>query len=269
MMAYRRGLAPAWSIQVILIACVACVIAGVPARAVPAQGDDDLANGIRLVKSKKYDDAIDPLNAAIRAFTADNDRRQAARAYLYLAAVYVEMEQKLAAKAAVFSALRQDTTVPLEPEQFSSGVEKFIRDTAKDYVPQPTPTPVPTPVPTPPPTPTPTPRPAASVPPVLAPSSDAELERDVALVRDGHFDDAIVSLEATATRLRDEGADRQVFARAQLYLATALLGAGRTAEARDAAYLVLAIFPSLDLTGQDIASPALSEQTAKLFASLR
>jgi tetratricopeptide (TPR) repeat protein len=267
MMACRRGLAPAWSIQVILIACVACVIAGEPARAVPAQGDDDLANGIRLVKSKKYDDAIDPLNAAIRAFTADNDRRQAARAYLYLAAVYVEMEQKLAAKAAVYSALRQDTTVPLEPEQFSSGVEKFIRDTAKDYVPQPTPTPVPTPVATPPPTPT--PRPAASVPPVLAPSSDAELERDVALVRGGHFGDAIVSLEATATRLRDEGADRQVFARAQLYLAAALLGAGRDAEARDAAYLVLAIFPGLDLTGQDIASPALSEQTASLFASLR
>ncbi len=198
--------------------------------------EQDLARGVQLVRGGSCDEAIDPLNAAIRQFAPDPARSaQLARAYLYLAAAFVRLDQKVAARAAFTQALRADPVLTYDGEGFPGNVVKFFREARKDINLAALP-PRPTPPPTPPP----------GDADIFAPSADAELERGVAQSRSG---DALATatLDGVLTRVGAQPENGALRVRALLFLAVAHHSANREVEARSAVAELLKLRPGLTL----------------------
>jgi tetratricopeptide (TPR) repeat protein len=217
-----------------------------------ATADDELVRGITLVRSGSYDAAIDPLNAAIRQFAIDPARNsQLARAYLYLAAAFFRLDQKVAARAAFTQALRADAVLNVDGEGLPGNVTKYFRETRKDInlaalPPRPTPPP--------------------SAPDVFAASADADLERGVAQSRSGD-PAALVTLEAVLRRVGAQAEGQALRVRALLFVAVAHLSANREAEARAALSEALALRPDLVLPdGQFAPSFVTTFQAVKAAA---
>jgi tetratricopeptide (TPR) repeat protein len=208
----------------------------------PATASADLAQGIQKLRSGAYDAAIDALNSTVRQWSSDPAHSaDVARAYLYLSAAYLGLDSRLAARAAFKQALTTNPRLVPETEGFSADVIRAFRDMRKELkIEAPPPAPLGNPAAA----------PADGPPSVLAPSSDAELEKGVAQARAGDAEAGVSTLQAVIQRLGTDPQVRVLRTRAVLFLAVGHLRANRESAARLALVEALRLQPDLSLDAE-------------------
>ncbi len=119
-MGSKRAKGIAWSVAAALLLS-----------ALGSTEEAELSQGIRLVKSGDFENAIAPLAALIVTLSPDLRRREElARAYLYLGIAYLELGQELEARGKFREALRNMPKTKLAPTEFSAQVRRIFEDEA-------------------------------------------------------------------------------------------------------------------------------------------
>jgi tetratricopeptide (TPR) repeat protein len=203
-----------------------------------ATPEEDLAKGIQQVRTGAFDAAIDSLNSTIRQWAPDPARNaDVARAYLYISAVYVGLNRRLAARAALQQAFLKNPRLAIEVEGFSSTTLRTFRELRKELKLEPLPATAPAPDAT----------PAAARPGVLTPTTDADLEKGAEQARAGDPEAAVATLQGVLRRQGNEPENVTPRARALLFLAVAHARADREPAAKLALADALKLRPDLAL----------------------
>ncbi len=97
--------------------------------------DNDLTQGIALVKEGDFERAVARLDAAIQRLGPKGSKRELAQAHLYLGIAYLELDQETTARGRFREALRQDPELRLDARSFSPQTIRVF-DAARAEMPQ-------------------------------------------------------------------------------------------------------------------------------------